>query len=72
MLDNTSMAEHLNNLNTVMSQLCLVDIKFDDKVRAFLLLLSLPDRWVGLVTAMSNFSGSSKLNFEDIVGVIVE
>ncbi|PKU87375.1 Retrovirus-related Pol polyprotein from transposon TNT 1-94 [Dendrobium catenatum] len=44
MLDNTPMEEHLNNLNTMMSQLCLVGIKFDDDVRALLLLSSLPKK----------------------------
>ncbi|PKU64413.1 Retrovirus-related Pol polyprotein from transposon TNT 1-94 [Dendrobium catenatum] len=43
MLDNTLMVEHLNNLNTVMIQLCLVGIKFDDEVRPLMLLSSLQD-----------------------------
>ncbi|PKU79153.1 hypothetical protein MA16_Dca000497 [Dendrobium catenatum] len=34
---NIPMEEHLNNLNTMMSQLCSIGINFDDEVRAFLL-----------------------------------
>ncbi|PKU66186.1 hypothetical protein MA16_Dca009560 [Dendrobium catenatum] len=45
MVDSTSMAEHLNNLNTITSHLCHIGIKFNDKIRNLLLLSSLPKRW---------------------------
>lgn len=44
---------------------------FDDEVRALLFLCSLPKSWNGLVMAISNsVSGSSTLNFDDVVGAI--
>ena len=49
MVEGCSMTEHLNNFNSVTSQLSSVGIKFDDEVRALLLLSSLPDSWDGLV-----------------------
>ena len=70
MVDGSSVAEHLNSFNTVTNQLASVGIKFDDEIRALLMLSSLPDSWDGLVTAVSNSSGNAKLVFEDIVGLI--
>ena len=35
------------------------------------MLSSLPDSWDGLVTAVNNSSGNTKLVFEDIVGLIL-
>ena len=70
MVDGSSVAEHLNSFNTVTNQLASVGIKFDDEIRALLMLSSLPDSWDGLVTAVSNSSGNAKLVFEDIVSLI--
>ena len=67
-----SVADHLNDFNTVTSQLCSVGVNFDDEVRALLFLCSLPKSWNGLVMAISNFvSGSSTLKFDDVVGAIL-
>ena len=45
---------------------------FDDEVRALLILCSLPKRWNGLVTAVSNsVSSSNSLKFDDVFGVIL-
>jgi len=67
-----SVANHLNDFNTVTSQLCSVGVNFDDEVRALLFLCSLPEIWNGLVMAISNFvSGSSTLKFDDVVGAIL-
>ena len=47
-------------------------MSFDDKVRALLILCSLPESRNGLVMAMSNFfSGSSTLKFDDVIRVIL-
>ena len=65
-------ADHLNDFNTVTSQLSSVVVNFDDEVRALLFLCSLQESWNGLVMAISNFvSGSSTLNFDDVVGAIL-
>ena len=37
------MVEHLNSFNTVVNQLVSVGIKFDDKICALILLVSLPN-----------------------------
>ena len=72
MSEGGSVADHLNDFNTVTSQLCSVGVKFDDEVRALLFLCSLPEIWNGLVMAISNsVSGSSTLKFDDVVGAIL-
>eukprot|EP00253_Pinus_taeda_P023263 PITA_23263 len=66
------LTDHLNDFNTVTSQLCSVWVNFDDEVRVLLFLCSLLESWNGLVMAISNFvSRSSILNFDDVVGAIL-
>jgi hypothetical protein len=43
-----------------------VEIEFDDEIRALILLASLPNRWEGMRTTMSNSAGKSKLKYDDI------
>ena len=67
-----SVADHLNDFNTVTSQLISVGLNFDDEVRALLFLCSLLESWNDLVMAISNsVSGSSSLKFDDVVGDIL-
>ena len=60
------MAQHLNELNTITTQLSSVEIEFDDELRALILLSSLPDSWNATVTAGSSSSRNSKLKFDDV------
>ena len=70
--EDGSVADHLNEFNTVTSQLSSVGVNFDDEVRALLFLCSLPEIWNGLVMAISNsVSRSSTLKFDDVVGAIL-
>jgi len=72
MSEGGSVADHLNEFSIVTNRLSSVGVTFDDEVRALLFLCSLLESWNGLVMAISNFvSGSSTLNFDDVVGVIV-
>ncbi|KAK8926037.1 hypothetical protein KSP39_PZI018102 [Platanthera zijinensis] len=71
MVDRSLVAEHFNSFNTITNQLSSVDLKFDDEIRALLLLSSLPDSWDSLVTAVSNSSGNAKLVFDDIMRLVL-
>ena len=72
MSERGSVADHLNEFNTLTSQLSFVKMNFDDEVRALLILCSLPEIWNSLVMAVSNsIPSSSTLKFYDIVGVIL-
>jgi hypothetical protein len=52
MSEGGSVANHLNEFNTVTNQLSSVKVDFDDEVRALLILCSFPERWNGLVMAV--------------------
>ncbi|KAH9299887.1 hypothetical protein KI387_044110 [Taxus chinensis] len=72
MSENSSVADHLNDFNTVVNMLASVTIEFDEEVRALLILCSLPESWNSLVMVVSNsVPANSKLKFEDVVGVIL-
>ena len=72
MSEGGSVADHLNDFNTVTSQLSSVGVNFDDEVRALLFLCSFPESWNGLVITISNsVSGSSTLKFDDVFGAIL-
>ncbi|KAK2422092.1 hypothetical protein QL285_032651 [Trifolium repens] len=71
MVESTSAAQHLNELNNVTSQLTSVGIEFDDELRALILLSSLPDSWSATITVVSSSSGSTKLKFDDVRDLIL-
>ena len=72
MSEGGSIADHLNEFNTVTNQLSSVKVDFHDEVRDLLILCPLPERWNGLVMVVSNsISGSNTLKFDDVVGVIL-
>ncbi|VFQ99727.1 unnamed protein product [Cuscuta campestris] len=45
MKEGTSVTKHINIMNSILTRLASVKIKFDDEVQALLLLSSLPDSW---------------------------
>jgi hypothetical protein len=72
MSEGRSIANHLNEFNTVTNQLSSVKVDFHDEVKALLILCSLLETWNGLVMVLINFvSGSNTLEFDDVVGVIL-
>nr|GEV75445.1 protein kinase-like domain, phloem protein 2-like protein [Tanacetum cinerariifolium] len=66
MNEGASIADHVNEFNSILSRLMSVDIKFDDEVQALLLLFSLPESWSGTVTAVSGSTGSTKLKDKEV------
>jgi hypothetical protein len=72
MSEGRSVADNLNEFNTITNQLIYVKVEFDDEVRALLILCSFPESWNDLVMVVSNFVfGSNTLKFDDVVGVIL-
>ncbi|GJV63142.1 retrovirus-related pol polyprotein from transposon TNT 1-94 [Tanacetum coccineum] len=71
MNEGASVADHVNEFNSILSRLTSVDIKFDDEVQALLLLSSLPESWSCTVTTVSGSTGSTKLKFDNIRDLIL-
>ncbi|KAL5823751.1 hypothetical protein ACOSQ4_021651 [Xanthoceras sorbifolium] len=71
MAEGASVAQHLNEQNTITTQLSSVEIEFDEEVRALILLSSLPDSWNATVTAVSSSSGNNKLKFDDVRDLVL-
>ena len=72
MSEGGSIADHLNELNTVTNKLSSVGVNFGDEVRALLILCPLLESWNGLVMAVSNsVSGFNTPKFDDVVGFIL-
>ncbi|GAA0153727.1 hypothetical protein LIER_11897 [Lithospermum erythrorhizon] len=71
MMEGASVAQHLNELNSVTTQLSSVEIEFDDEVRALILLSSLPDSWNATITTVISSSGTNKLKFGDVRDLVL-
>ena len=55
MVENASVAQHLNEFNTITNQLSSVEIDFDDEIRALIVLASLPNSWEAMRMANKQF-----------------
>ena len=66
MTEGTSMSSHLNEFNTIFSQLSAKEIKFDDSVKAIFLLVTLPESWDTFRTAVSNSAPASGLTSANV------
>ena len=71
MVEGTSVAQHLNEFNTITNQLSFVEIYFDDEIRAVIVLTSLPNSWEAMRMVVSNSAGKSKLKYDDIRDLIL-
>ncbi|GJX12264.1 retrovirus-related pol polyprotein from transposon TNT 1-94 [Tanacetum coccineum] len=71
MMEGSSIADHLNEFNSILSRLMSVDIKFDDEVQALLLLSLLPESWLNTITAVSGSTESTKVKFNNIHDLIL-
>nr|GEU79809.1 retrovirus-related Pol polyprotein from transposon TNT 1-94 [Tanacetum cinerariifolium] len=71
MKEGAFVADHVSEFNSILSGSMSVDIKFDDGVQALLLLSSLPESWLGTVTAVGGSTGTTKLKFDNIRDLII-
>eukprot|EP00253_Pinus_taeda_P031268 PITA_31268 len=69
MKDGDSVTEHLNAINTVVSQLSSIDIKISDEDNCISLSCSLPDSWDSLVIAIGR--NATALQFDEIVSTLL-
>lgn len=60
------MSNHLNEFNTIFSQLSTQKIAFDDSVKAMFLLVTLPKSWDTFKTASSNSTPAGSLTCADV------
>ena len=63
MAENASVAQHLNEFNTITNQLPSIEIDFDDEIRALIVLAFLPNSWEAIRMAISNSIGKEKLKY---------
>ncbi|RVW96404.1 Retrovirus-related Pol polyprotein from transposon TNT 1-94 [Vitis vinifera] len=71
MAENASVAQHLNEFNTITNQLSSIEIDFDDEIRALIVLASLPNSWETMRMVVSNSTGKEKLKYNDIRDLIL-
>ena len=56
MIENASVAQYLNEFNTITNRFLSVKIDFDDEIRALIVLASLPNSWEAMRMAVSTTS----------------
>ena len=71
MAENVSVAQHLNEFNTITNQLSYVEIDFDDEIRALIILASLLNSWGAMRMVVSNSTGKAKAKYNDIRDLIL-
>ena len=71
MAENVSIAQHLNEFNTITNQLSSVEIDFDDEICVLIILASLPNSWEAIRMAVSNSTVKEKMNCNDIRDLVL-
>ena len=66
MAENASVAQHLNEFNTITNQFSSIEIDFDDEICALFVLASLPNSWEVMIMVVSNSTGNEKFKYHDI------
>ena len=66
-----SIAQHLNEFNTITNQLSSVKIDFDDEISALIVLASLPNSWEAMRIVVRNPTGKEKLKYNDIRDLVL-
>ncbi|GKD62048.1 hypothetical protein Tco_1299557, partial [Tanacetum coccineum] len=72
MTESTSVTEHVNNLNTLFSQLTFLSCIIEPQERAEILLQSLPDSYDQVIINLTNNVLSDYLVFDDVAAAILE
>ena len=71
MAKNASVAQHLNEFNTITNQLSSVEIDFNDKIHALIVLASLPNNWEAMRMTVVNSTRKEKLKYNDIGDLVL-
>ena len=71
MAENASVAQHLNEFNTITNQLSSVEIDFDNEIRALIVLASLLNCWEAMRMIVSNSTRKEKLKYNNIRDLIL-
>ena len=66
MKDGTPMSSHLNEFNTIFSQLSAQEVEFADSMKALFLLIPLPKSWDTFRIAISNSAPASGLTSANV------
>ncbi|MCO5547264.1 hypothetical protein L7F22_000710 [Adiantum nelumboides] len=66
MEEGASMNVHLNEFNTIFSQLAMQKITFEDNVKAMFLLVTLPESWDTFRIAISNSVSTNELTSSNV------
>ena len=69
--EGTPMCNHLNEFNTIFSQLSAQGVNFEDSVKAMFLLVTLPESWDTFRTAISNSAPVDGLTCADVEGSLL-
>ena len=64
--EGRSVADYINEFNMIVSQLSSMEINFEDKIKALILMSSLLESWDTVVAAISSSRVSEKLKFDKI------
>ncbi|KAF8413693.1 hypothetical protein HHK36_001685 [Tetracentron sinense] len=66
--EGNSIAEHLNEIQSIVNQLTSMEMVLDDELQALLLLSSLPDSWETLVVSLSNSAPDGIVTMSQTIG----
>ncbi|MCO5608501.1 hypothetical protein L7F22_062712 [Adiantum nelumboides] len=70
MKEGSNVSSHLNEFNSLFSQLTSKGLNFDDEMKAIFLLCSLPSSWDTFNTAIDNSTHGGKLAFGDVTSAL--
>ena len=71
MKDSAIVSSHLNEFNSLFSQLTSKGLNLDDEMKTIFLLCSLPSSWDTFCTAISNSAPSGTLIFNDVMSAML-